>query len=154
MIKRKKGFTLIELLIVIGIIGILAILGMANYRTSIERARDTERKSDLKQYQNRLAEFAVGSEGLFPVQAYPGGSICNITGALGMTDCFTDSRDPIFIYEYASIDASTGYVLWATLERCQTGAGPCYWVVCSDGRVGETVTDPDDGSTITCQAPI
>ena len=54
----KKGFTLIELLIVISIIGILVTIVSASFVTSQKQARDVQRKSDLKQYQNALENFA------------------------------------------------------------------------------------------------
>ena len=46
--KRKQGFTLIELLVVIAIIGVLATLLIANFNATRSRARDTQRKSDLR----------------------------------------------------------------------------------------------------------
>jgi len=53
----KKGFTLIELLVVIAIIGVLTALLMANFGTARERARDTQRKSDLNQIKTSLALY-------------------------------------------------------------------------------------------------
>lgn len=47
----KKAFTLIELLVVIAIIGSLSALFLPNFMAVRERARDSQRKSDLKQVQ-------------------------------------------------------------------------------------------------------
>lgn len=44
----KKGFTLIELLVVIGIVAVLVSLGTISYNTAQKSARDTKRKSDLR----------------------------------------------------------------------------------------------------------
>ena len=50
----KHGFTLIELLVVIAIIGSLSALFLPNFMAARERARDTQRKSDLGQIQKAL----------------------------------------------------------------------------------------------------
>ncbi|MCL6096137.1 MAG: type II secretion system protein GspG [Patescibacteria group bacterium] len=50
----KKGFTLVELLIVVAIIGVLATLLMVNFVGVRQRARDAQRKSDLRQIQSAL----------------------------------------------------------------------------------------------------
>lgn len=49
-----SGFTLIELLLVITITGIMAAIIVPNFRNAQARARDAERKSDMRQIQNAL----------------------------------------------------------------------------------------------------
>ena len=71
----KKGFTLIELLIVIAIVGVLATLLMVNFVGVRQRARDAQRKSDLRQMQSALEIYRADNSsypasgngnGLFP----------------------------------------------------------------------------------------
>ncbi len=50
----KKAFTLIELIVVISIIGILATIGTATYSTAQQKARDTQRKQNLKSIRDSL----------------------------------------------------------------------------------------------------
>ena len=71
-----KGFTLIELLIVIAIIGVLATLLMVNFVGVRQRARDAQRKSDLRQLQSAL-EIYRSDNG-----SYPSGLTSSV-GALG-----------------------------------------------------------------------
>lgn len=46
---KKNGFTLIEILIVIAILGILSAMLLGNVFTSQRKARDLQRKSDIRQ---------------------------------------------------------------------------------------------------------
>lgn len=50
----RKSFTLIELLVVIAIIASLSALFLPNFMAARERARDSQRKSDLRQIQKAL----------------------------------------------------------------------------------------------------
>lgn len=54
VIGQHKGFTLIELLVVISIIGVLSTLLLANFNATRLRARDAQRKSDLRNIQTAL----------------------------------------------------------------------------------------------------
>lgn len=55
--NSEKGFTIVELLIVIVVIGILAALVIIQFTNIQARARDTERKSDMRSIQSKLAEY-------------------------------------------------------------------------------------------------
>lgn len=126
----QKGFTLIEMLVVISIIGILATLVAANLNSARSRARDAQRKSDMKNIQTALRvyynDFGV----------YPGASGGNILGCgLGISLCPwgsewsvnsganvymqvlpTDPLSPSQSYKYVFTD-SDNYILSACLEN-------------------------------------
>lgn len=143
----KKGFTLIELLVVISVIGILASIALVSFGPAQKQARDTQRKSDIRQYQSSLENFANKGNGLFPSRttAVDASSLCTTLGISGT--CPTDPKAPTTIYRYISDgsgspnnDASK-YVLWSSLENA-TG----YWVICSTGKVGLSTTAPSSSS--------
>lgn len=67
-VKRQGGFTLLELLIVIVIIGILALLIIPNITSAPKKARDTQRKTDMKAVQKALEEYFV-SNNVYPTTA-------------------------------------------------------------------------------------
>lgn len=64
---NNKGFTLIELVVVIAIIATLTALSTFNFNQARMRARDVQRKSELRQLQNALELF---KNDRFP-QRYP-----------------------------------------------------------------------------------
>lgn len=146
--RARKGFTLIELLVSVSIIGILAAVGLVSFSGGQKQARDSARKSDLKQYQNSLELFANQNNGLFPSRNDANGATASTTlcADLNLTKCSEDSRfddDPTFVYKYQSngsglgtLDATT-YVLWSQLESVSTTT---YWVLCSTGLVGEATS--------------
>ncbi len=66
-IKRgSKGFTIVELLIVIVVIGILAALVIVQFTNVQARARDAERKSDIRALQSKVAEY-YALNGYYPI---------------------------------------------------------------------------------------
>jgi prepilin-type N-terminal cleavage/methylation domain-containing protein len=62
-IKNSKGFTIVELLIVIVVIGILAALVLNSFRGVQERARDTERRTDINAQSTQLEVYYTDNGG-------------------------------------------------------------------------------------------
>lgn len=114
----KSGFTLIELLIVIAIIGVLMGLIAANLVGIRQRARDSQRKSDLRQIQSAL-EVYRSDQGAYPItalfpacgSAFTGGSATYMQKV--PCDPLNTGRN---VYTYVSFDGST-YFLIACLEN-------------------------------------
>ena len=74
--KSSKGFTLIELLVVIAIIGLLASIVLVSLNTARVKARDTRRKTDLKQIQLTL-EMYYDANGAYPTLIWPTWTVSN-----------------------------------------------------------------------------
>lgn len=55
--KNKKGFTIVELLIVIVVIGILATLVIVTFTGIQQKARNTQRQTDIKAVQGYVESF-------------------------------------------------------------------------------------------------
>ena len=155
--KKLRGFTLIEMLVVISLIGILAALALVSFTSSQKQARDVMRKSDLKQYQTVLESYANMASGFYPsriaiVAAY--GSLCPDLNVKFEPDisCLEDPKYDVAVpgsprYYYRSngtngTASATVYVLWAKLEN-KTNT---YWVVCSNGKNGESASVPSSAS--------
>jgi len=83
--KTNKGMTLIELLVVISIIGVLSAFLLSNLQDARSRARDAERKNDLKQIKTALRMYYNDN------QSYPDNTAVagNMAAACvnGATDC-------------------------------------------------------------------
>lgn len=88
-----KGFTLIELLVVVGIIGLLVGLGTSYYSTAQKKARDSQRRSDLKQLQQALELYRQDKTA--PI-AYPTESGVNTLGSC--SGILGDAPTPAVVY--------------------------------------------------------
>ena len=118
--KLIKGFTLIELLVVIAIIGLLTAFLVANFIGVKQRARDAQRKSDIRNIQAALEIYRSD------VGSYPSSSPTLSCGPaweyLGSTYMQSMPCDPLstpsiqIVYSYNST-ATGGYTLVACLEN-------------------------------------
>lgn len=56
------GFTLLELMVVIGIIGVLAAIGIPNYNRSIEDAKATKAIGDISVLEKEIIAYSVSND--------------------------------------------------------------------------------------------
>jgi prepilin-type N-terminal cleavage/methylation domain-containing protein len=52
--KKQQAFTLVELLVVVGIISILATIGLTSYSSITKQSRDAKKKGDLESLRSAL----------------------------------------------------------------------------------------------------
>jgi general secretion pathway protein G len=149
IIKSKKGFTLIELLIVVAIIGVLATLLMANFVGVRQRARDAQRKSDIRQIQSAL-ELYRSDNGTYPtVGAGPGNFPATCGAGVSLMSGNSTYMKSIPCdpngggYTYTSLNGGTGYGLVACLENASDSqADNPINAACSGKPASFTVTNP------------
>lgn len=135
------AFTLIELLVVIAIIGMLSALFFPNFMGARERARDTQRKSDLKQLQKAFELYKQDQNPpAFPT-LLPSANACwssgsNCTGNIYMNRVPTDpSPDNEY---YLTVDNNTlTYTLCTCLENNSDPDGTNTCTVCGSCSSGK-----------------
>jgi type II secretion system protein G len=104
---NQKGFTIIELLVVIVIIGILVALALPNLFSAQARGRDSDRKNELKNLQQKL-ETHYGDNDAYPA------ALADLSPA-PTADETTDPKGVAYVYTPAA--DSQSFTLSADLEN-------------------------------------
>lgn len=120
-IKNKKGFTIVELLVVIVVIAILVALTLPNLLSLQERARDDERKNDIKNVQSSL-EAHYNDNNFYPA---------------ALADLETDYIEEV----PTDPDSGDPYTYTATPDGCTTAGEDCTGYTLSASL--ENANDPD-----------
>ena len=136
--KKNNGFTLLELLVVIGIIGILMAVGVVNYTKAQQKARDSIRKTELKQLQNALELYKNDQA----VQAFPATWASLVPNYVKATP--KDPREKGTAGSWSDYTYTPGAGLTYTLTACLENINdPDGGAACSAGRgVLYTLTQP------------
>lgn len=130
--KQNKGFTIVELLIVIVVIGILAGLVITTYNGIQQKARNTERTTDLKTLQSQLEAYNANNG------RYPTTTDLGTTGANNVTfsaanlkgmDKETLSDPKASPHDYSLLNTGTGtankYTYVPAPAGCDNSATDC-----------------------------
>lgn len=128
-LTNQKGFTIVELLVVIVVIAILVALTLPNLFSLQQRARDDQRKNDIKNIQQQLEAYFNDNN------AYPAATADLVGDYLDAVP-----EDPQGgAYTYAAVAAGGG--------ACTTAADDCETYTLSATLENENdPADADDGT--------
>lgn len=126
--KRNKGFTIVELLIVIVVIGILALLVITTYSGIQQKARNSQRQTDVQSLQTQLESF-YSQNGYYP-------SLTNMNSTSWLStnmksldhEALIDPSNPTYSKTLLSAPAAKSYayaVLNSSDASCEADATTC-----------------------------
>lgn len=151
-LKKRTGFTLIELLVVMAILGVLATIAAASFRTAQIKGRDAKRKHDIAQIQKAL-EIYYNDYARYPATTdFPsGGSSWVVSGYVYLQEVPADPKYGDYVYN-TDTDGTIHY-LYARLENendaCfTTNPNSCDWAGfggtdCGDEACNYKLTSPN-----------
>jgi len=128
----KKGFTIVEMLVAIVVIGILISITIVSYSGIQQRARDSERESDITQIKIALEKYHA-DKSMYPSVCTDDDIVCTISLLSSELLPYLKAipHDPRFVsgsvddYSYVRSDTSDdGYALKVKYEakpECKTG---------------------------------
>lgn len=122
-LKKSRGFTIVELLIVIVVIGILAALVIVTYNGIQQKARDTERKTDIKALQGHFEAYWADNA-KYPTLAQVNDATFRSNNFKGLDgSAFADPKDA------------------ASQQLCAATAANCYGYAVTPAGCDNTATD-------------
>jgi prepilin-type N-terminal cleavage/methylation domain-containing protein len=121
--KKYSGFTIVELLIVIVVIGILAALVIVTYNGIQQKARDTERKTDIKALQGHFEAYWADNA-KYPTLAQSNDSAFRTANFKGLDPAsFADPKDS------------------GSQQLCGAATAKCYGFAVTPAGCDNTATD-------------
>lgn len=110
----RRGYTLPELLLVFAFIAILVAFGLSYFRSSAASARDTKRKTDLKEIQVASEQYEKDND-CYPAPNLVMCASTSLNPYLNKIPCDRDlSRD--YFYETEVTSCASWYKVYANLE--------------------------------------
>jgi prepilin-type N-terminal cleavage/methylation domain-containing protein len=113
-VKREKGFTLIEILVVVGIIALIAAIGIPNLLRARLSANEALAQANLKSIASALETYAIAN-GAYPPDTT---SLLIQNPPYLNKDYFTGVQSG---YVYAATVASYSYSIMATPDNQNSG---------------------------------
>lgn len=124
--KSNRGFTIVELLIVIVVIGILAALVIVTYNGIQQKARDTERKTDINAVASHLEAYNAQA-GRYPTLTNVNDSAFRALDMKGLPTAalYDPKQDPADTSPLANAAASNVYAYVPSPTDCDNTATDC-----------------------------
>jgi len=117
----KNGFTIVELLVSISIIAIISSMGIVQFSSAKQKARDAIRISEVIEIKKAISLYQIDNT-LFPIETEEiiitgeDSFSLAIENAGAMVEVPTDPQHPNFSYTYQSNSAGNDYDLKFCLE--------------------------------------
>ena len=126
--NKSKGFTIVELLIVIVVIAILATLVIVTFTGIQQKARDSQRQTDINALNSHLAAY-YASNGVYPTLA----NLQDMTATTGWVAVNMKGLDPESLRDpkaaanatIAGTAAANAYGYAVTPSGCDNSATSC-----------------------------
>lgn len=126
--NKQQGFTIVELLIVIVVIGILAALVITTFTGIQQKARDTERQTDIKALQGQVEAY-YAQKGNYPTRTNVNDSAWRGINMKGLdSEALKDPKNSAATGSLAAAVSATGYsynVLTTGDASCETDELTC-----------------------------
>lgn len=124
---KQQGFTIVELLIVIVVIGILAALVITTFTGIQQKARNTERETDIKAVHGQVEAY-YAQNGKYPTLAnLNDGTPTTGFRAVNMKgldqEALRDPRGTAGTFTLVAAAAANSYAYTVTPAACDNGAG-------------------------------